>query len=1251
MRKKWKQINAAVLSMAMLFTSANCNVLAAPKAGQSNFEQLMEQSFKEPEMKHRPYARWWLAEGSHTDQTLKDSIKELYDAGFGGVEFVTLDESKYLDDEDYAWGSEEWIHDSKLIIEECHRLGMSVSMTGGTNWATANLVSITPDQEEASQELGYTTVSVAGSDDAKVKSSYKGELPQCRLPGDATKQTLVKVIAAKVAERGNTTKLDMDTMIDVTGYVTSSDGTYTIDFTAEDNSEYELFAFYQYGTSEAFKPAISNSYTINYLSTKGADALIKYWNDTVLTDDMQNLIDQFDECDMYMDSLELNTKGANSTGNLWCEDMLKQFSDRREYSIDTLLPLLITARSGGWGNVTSYKYEPADQADQTFVKNMRTDFFQTITELYTDNCLQVLKDWLHTRNMKLRAEPSYGKTFEISQPVKALDYVETESLEFGAELDSYKGMSGAAHLFDIRYSSETGAAIMSNYKLSNNYYRQIFYTQYAAGIQKTVTHGYSSEYGPDARVNWPGYEGMMDMFSERFNKRQPAFVDYPELYRHLSRIQKVLEQGVPQMDIAMLRTDYEFNNGHPGLASNVYSNRLHQHDAYYWKDMELQDKGYTYEYFSPYLLEDESITSSNGLLNADGVAYQALVVMQDELPYNAAVRMLEWAKDGMPILFVNNVAEDMTDTVVKQNTIAGSITGANDGKDKDLARVVAEMKKQKNVVTINSAADACETLQTMGIFPRAEYVEANDNLLSVMRSDENADYLYLYNYMYEENTSYTGQVSVDGIYEPYTLNTWNGDVEKQADYSYKNGRTVLNVDVAPGEVVIYVLDKQGEAGVTVMDTNNVYKTMYEDNKLVAAVNNTYNATVTLSDGSTASVKTDQIPADVELGKWNLVVKSYEPGEKISRTETNEKTGLTTTEYTYTTEYVDKNAGTLDRLIPWKDIESVGRYVSGVGTYTTKFTLPENWDKKENGLEFTADSFGGGTAAIFVNDVQVPVNMDRGTADLSDYVKAGENNISVRVTTTLLNRLSKTDDTTPIFGMCKGSEPDNYGMIGETDLISYKKVAVQTAAEKQEEAEKALAAAQKAAEEAKKEAQAAAAEVEKAYAEAVKAQEAAQAAEKAAAAEKEAAAKEAANAKAKAEAAEAALAKAETVSAEAQKALKEAQATLEKVQREAAKSAFKAEKVTIKRAIAVNKKQAKITWNKVEGAKGYQIQYSTKTNFKGKKTITVKSASATKKLIKKLKSGKKYYIRMRAYKIVDGQTLYTSYSAKKKVKIK
>ena len=46
--------------------------------------------YAQPEMKYRPYARWWLAEGSHTDETLKESVQELYDDGYGGIEFVTL---------------------------------------------------------------------------------------------------------------------------------------------------------------------------------------------------------------------------------------------------------------------------------------------------------------------------------------------------------------------------------------------------------------------------------------------------------------------------------------------------------------------------------------------------------------------------------------------------------------------------------------------------------------------------------------------------------------------------------------------------------------------------------------------------------------------------------------------------------------------------------------------------------------------------------------------------------------------------------------------------------------------------------------------------------------------------------------------------------------------------------------------------------------------------------------------------------
>jgi hypothetical protein len=1045
-----KKACAIALSASMCLSVDSAAVFAQDATEAGSFETLMEEKYADPEMQYRPYARWWLAEGSHTDETLIESIHELYDAGYGGIEFVTLDESNYLDDETYAWGSDEWIHDSQLIIKECQKLGMSVSMTSGTHWSTANLTVITPDDQEASQELGYT-VSDAFT------GSYQGELALCELPEDTTKQTLVSVVAAKVLENET---LDIDSLTVVDAQKTEVDGfttSVTVDYTAPDDGNYVLFAFYQYGTGESYKPATTGkAYTINYLDKCGSEKLIEYWDENVLTPELQEIIDQIDECDMYMDSLELQVKGSQTTGQLWSTDMLQELETRAGYDMEKYLPLLIIAAGGGFGADVVYTYDVEGDEAEAFVSNLQNDFYQVQTDLYTENCLEVLSSWLHGKNMKLRAENSYGKLFETSEPIRVLDYVETEAFEFGTEIDSYRNMSGGAHVYDKRFSSETGAAVCANYLFNNGYYRQMFYMQYASGIQKTITHGYSSEYGPDDRVSWPGYEGMMDMFSERFNKRQPGSLDYTELNQHLSRIQEVLEQGVPQMDVLMLRTDYNLNNWSYGFANgnDVYNNMIHQHQGIYWQDMELQDAGYTYEYLSPYCLTDEEVTSSNGLINADGVAYQSVIIMEDELPYDSAVTLLEWAKDGLPIVFVNNVEElvenasgadggvgaaPTAETAVKKvNTIAGSTTGSNDGKDAELAEVVAEMKELPNVVTVESEADAYEALQSLNVRPRAEYVESNDTLLSVLRKDGDVSYLYVYNYMYQNEEAYTGQISLDGNYQPYELNTWDGDVQKIADYSVEDGRTTLNLDIAPGEVAVYILNSAEEIGTTVVNTENVYKVLSEEGQVKAAVSESGSFTVTLSDGSVVTQDVEA-PEDVTLSGWNLTVDSYTPGEKVERTEENEDTGVTTTEVTYATNHTDINVGTLEELVPWKDIEALGATVVGAGTYTTTFTLPEDWSAEINGAVFSAGSFNYGTAAVWVNGERVLADMDRADADISSYVQPGENTIEVRVTSSLRNIMIEQGYESGWFGAVP--EPDDYGMTGETKVVTYSKVDV------------------------------------------------------------------------------------------------------------------------------------------------------------------------------------------------------------------
>ena len=68
--------------------------------------------------------------------------------------------------------------------------------------------------------------------------------------------------------------------------------------------------------------------------------------------------------------------------------------------------------------------------------------------------------------------------------------------------------------------------------------------------------------------------------------------------------------------------------------------------------------------------------------------------------------------------------------------------------------------------------------------------------------------------------------------------------------------------------------------------------------------------------------------------------------------------------------------------------------------------------------------------------------------------------------------------------------------------------------------------------------------------------------------------------------------------------------------------------------------------------GYQIQYSTDKNFKkGNKTVTVSKNKTTSKTISKLKAKKKYYVRVRTYKTVNGKKYYSGWTKAKTVTTK
>ena len=213
-----------------------------------------------------------------------------------------------------------------------------------------------------------------------------------------------------------------------------------------------------------------------------------------------------------------------------------------------------------------------------------------------------------------------------------------------------------------------------------------------------------------------------------------------------------------------------------------------------------------------------------------------------------------------------------------------------------------------------------------------------------------------------------------------------------------------------------------------------------------------------------------------------------------------------------------------------------------------------------------------------------------------------------------NRLFTLDSAT--LDTASATEVAMYEKMAETDTKTAElKTELQAAEKAEAEAKKALEEAKAEAETAKAEAQAA----EKAEAEAKKALE-----------------------EAKAET-ETAKSETETAKADVETAKAEAQAAQEKVD-ELEIRVQQVAKVKTKAA----KKKATVSWKSLGSGYKYEVYVSTKVNSGFKKKAT---ASKAKAVIKKLKSKKTYYFKVRGLKTVNGKTVYTTFSDIATAKIK
>ncbi|MCU1527705.1 MAG: hypothetical protein JWP75_1468, partial [Frondihabitans sp.] len=503
-------------------------------------------------------------------------------------------------------------------------------------------------------------------------------------------------------------------------------------------------------------------------------------------------------------------------------------------------------------------------------------------------------------------------------------------------------------------------------------------TQLAAGITKTVLHGWASTAGAEGVTEWPGHEGMWNMFSERFDTRQPGSEFYPLWNDAVGRHQYLLRQGRPRIDVGIVHTDHFTDNASGMVFIDAAGNRIPDENAYgrgwmrdrqnhWWQDLGMQDAGWTYEFFDGSLLLRDDVSVAGGEVQPGGPGYQALLVFQSALDPDVASLLLDWATKGVPVLIVHGTRELKTLLTgdYTSHEHAAARTPGLDGRDEELAATMAQLLALPTVREIDDAASTVDALRDLGVVGRAEFVAENRNLLSHLRYDGDLTHLYLYHFLYETGETTTVEVALSGSGTVHRIDGWTGAVREHSGVRQDGDRTIVTVTLSPGETALFTLDRSESA----------------------------------ASGESTPEPTTEIVAEVP--DWSIAVESWDAGELQLITE-DRGLGYEAREVRPLTAITRLDAG-VGALRSWKDIPAIGPDVSGVGEYSAVLPVAT----LDTGARYLLDlgSTSGGLGSVRVNgDAATGFDTSHPVVDVTDSLRQGDNSIVIRVAGSLNNRL-------------------------------------------------------------------------------------------------------------------------------------------------------------------------------------------------------------------------------------------------------
>ena len=826
-----------------------------------------------------------------------------------------------------------------------------------------------------------------------------------------------------------TVQLDPASVRDVTGQV-SSDGQLGYTFGQGNGKPWVVIDFQQTASGLIAQrggyTATQPNYVVDHWSTGGATIQADFWDKNILTPEVSANLEKIGGGAIFEDSLELGETQK------WTHGLMAEFEDLRGYDLATRLPALAGAGIQG-------TKAPAFDIEGVGAK-VREDYRQTLSDLYNTQYVRTMQTWTESHGLTFRAQ-SYGTPISTPEASAEAGIPEGESLNFGspntlgAEQD-YRAVATGAHVsgknivsveccanFQGAYrSTVAGQNVPGQYgdggdgtNLGGKYGQGLIdsiHKAYAGGVNQLVWHGFPYRDAP-AGVGtagrdgqWPGYNPW-DIFgalnaSENFGPRLPSWPDYAKLNDSLGRTQLALRQGRATQDLAVYYEDLGL------IGSSVSPQQPTQHML--GNDSATSKAGYTYGYLAPGLIRDPSITpDADGGIFGSTADYDALVLNdQTTMSTTNAQRLLELAQQGLRIFVVGRAPS--------------TTTGAESSQD-ELKATVSTLLEQASVTTVADDAALPAALAAAGIKPAVAPAEPTADLGLVRREAPHATYDFVYNRS-AKNIDVT--LNVAGTGTPYLLDVWSGDIEPVTDYTRTPSGISTTVHVGAHDSTILMLARSTD-GLPAAPKNRVvaaeFDTVAKGADVALRVTSNGSTDTTLADGHQVTTTISDLAAPRGLRAWKLAAQTWTPG---ATQWTTKKTNQ---------DEMSVSADQDGRLPSWLEINAPVNLTkqSGIGTYTTSFTLPGSWVAGDGAYLDLGDVVD--TARVTINGESVLVNQgDKSRIDLGSRLTPGVNTLEVRVATTLFNAVKTSGDSN--YSMPPAQRT---GLIGPITISPYRDV--------------------------------------------------------------------------------------------------------------------------------------------------------------------------------------------------------------------